>query len=253
VVGKHLASKLFRPIQSIWEWCRRADAIFESAEKPSAAWVKKANTIVLCVGMAIVLAWVYLMPMPPRFARFVMVFFAIFETAMWFWNLWRFRSLELEERRRMGLCVSCGFDLRRSDNRCPECGKPISHSERKHQNFNFEATEAGFVVGREFLKVWLTCDESQRLLSFEGATRDSSNPEIFIVLDREAHSTDGRIHSCSLSRAELRMELTGYFSNRYDKFEVKLRIPENQWINLAEGLKAVIGAACADLLIDRIA
>jgi hypothetical protein len=35
------------------------------------------------------------------------------------------RAMLLDRRRKSGLCLSCGYDLRESRERCPECGAPI--------------------------------------------------------------------------------------------------------------------------------
>jgi hypothetical protein len=39
------------------------------------------------------------------------------------WTLRRFRSQKASKRFAAGLCIHCGYDLRASPNRCPECGR----------------------------------------------------------------------------------------------------------------------------------
>lgn len=44
---------------------------------------------------------------------------------LWVYRLRR-RQIRRAARRKAGLCPACGYDLRTSKNRCPECGTPIS-------------------------------------------------------------------------------------------------------------------------------
>lgn len=42
------------------------------------------------------------------------------------WTVWLIRAYRRDVlRSRNGLCLHCGYDLRQSKDRCPECGQPI--------------------------------------------------------------------------------------------------------------------------------
>jgi hypothetical protein len=54
-----------------------------------------------------------------------------FLTAVWLVPslLWVARRNKIRRRRRNNLCVTCGYDLRASSGRCPECGAGLAKSE----------------------------------------------------------------------------------------------------------------------------
>lgn len=52
------------------------------------------------------------------------LFFAILP-ALWVWRRWC-AHVRLRKRQRLNLCPTCGYDLRATPSRCPECGTPAS-------------------------------------------------------------------------------------------------------------------------------
>ena len=55
----------------------------------------------------------------PRWLSFLLVLGSVMSAIYWF-----YRPIEVErERKAKGQCVRCGYDLRGTPQRCPECGQ----------------------------------------------------------------------------------------------------------------------------------
>jgi predicted amidophosphoribosyltransferase len=58
----------------------------------------------------------------------------------WFRYLrWKWKAIEFyerQDRRRKGICVECGYDLRGSPHRCPECGTKVNSAAARPNYYN---------------------------------------------------------------------------------------------------------------------
>lgn len=57
-----------------------------------------------------------------RFPFWLIILLSAILPAIWFF---RFRARTTQRRKEMGFCLTCGYDLRASKDRCPECGRAI--------------------------------------------------------------------------------------------------------------------------------
>jgi hypothetical protein len=82
---------------------------------------------VILVGSVVVLLLAVYVPMLrfPRWSPFIFVgYLLVLMAGAWLLDARNRRALA---RARRGLCASCGYDVRASAERCPECGKRIPH------------------------------------------------------------------------------------------------------------------------------
>ena len=62
--------------------------------------------------------------LPPRYRYIIAA--VTFAVLMPFWLMIRRATMQIYNRRQRGECIYCGYDLRATPDRCPECGMPPS-------------------------------------------------------------------------------------------------------------------------------
>jgi hypothetical protein len=243
-------------LRQLSAWWRAADAALEQAE------YRPPSPVTIGILLALLMPWVVTVAFAAAqksvvFAEGFVAAFGCFSAAGSVAGVLRYRRWLQSQRRNNGQCVECGFDLRCSSEHCPECGRSISDADRKHMTVKFVATGSGAVTESGFVKVWLASTTPRHLLSLQRAT-GSDDSQTYVVYDLEPHSTAGRVISCSIhddirpaevpvTSPVLRLELAGYFNNRYDVFEVELQLPPEQREVLTRALEDVLRGTDAKL------
>lgn len=85
---------------------------------------------VLLVVLGLNLAYSLVNRLPPDHRDAFRTFTVLVAFPLYFWIAYRIEQRPLKRWRR-GQCISCGYDLRATRDRCPECGRPIVLTRRR--------------------------------------------------------------------------------------------------------------------------
>jgi hypothetical protein len=64
-------------------------------------------------------------PIPSQFGMFEISFWWILSATLLLPLAWAAKTLARNHKRLAGICTTCGYDLRATPDRCPECGKVV--------------------------------------------------------------------------------------------------------------------------------
>lgn len=119
-----IASKVRRWIEFIYAWDDRLAGQWEGFRTNSPAAVLLAGALgLLMLYVLLFLAW--LVVKTDEHLRAVLMIAGIFTIAVPLFVRREMRRRTIELRRSKGHCLACGYDLRETPDRCPECGRKV--------------------------------------------------------------------------------------------------------------------------------